>query len=513
MNISVSTSTSQHLAADQRTNHVSDFAVVGGSNVLATLVNVLLGMFLVRQFSPAIYGQVTFLLASFGLVRLLATCGMGNRLTLDVARSLGLRDPEGLNRAFYSLLLLRGLVALTLIFAALSAALSNQTYVYIALLVVPASLSDYSLAALQGGGRARLMAAAILSQPLSYAGLALALLHMTHTVHAVYIALIGSYVVSMTIGMGLVARLGLQRPRSRFFDIRVAKAALGFISGSFAIVVVQYVSSILSTYLLGSVQLFAQAAQLGVVLNLVLMPAGLLFIPTAAVFQARFIRVYEGNGTTASAAFVTEFVLFVYRLSVGMAAVAAAFAQPIVLLLFGPAYRATSSALIVLSPLMCLSVLQNVFIFVLMGLGKPHRVLGAVIAQTLLTGFLVALTISLARESLIVLATVQIVGAGVGTILLRRAVQRELPINWHGRQYLSTLMIAVLSVGLARGLGFWLPHTLPLDIAQIVIATVVYSLWLCKPLTGRSPIGWIAALKTYRRSTNRTLNASPMEPT
>ena len=482
-------------------DHLPAFAIITGTNLLANLINLAIGMYLVRQFTPELYGQITFLFASFGIFRLLATFGMGNRVTLDVARSLALNDREDLDRTFYSLLLLRAMVALILlVFLFFLTLAGGPIYMWVAMLLLPASLNDYDLAALQGGTRSLLIAGALLAQPASFAVLVPTLASHLHSLESVYAALLCSYAFSMVVGFVSVVRVGLGRPRRRDFDLQLAKSALGFVGSSFVIVILQYAGSVLSVYILGMKQLFAQAAQFGVVLNLTYLPVALLQVPSAAVFQARFIRLYVQKGVSEGAAFLSEFLLLVYRLSIGAAVMSVAFAQPIVLLLYGQQYLTSVPVLIILSPIMVMAAVQSVLVFTLMGMDKPQQAIPAVLFQLVAIAGLVVVVVMVAAGDISLLAIAQVFGAGLGTWLLIRKAGQHLHMRWDVREYVYALGVAVFSALAVRLLLLWTPKSLPWDLAKLALAITCYLILMRGKLLGGSILQSLAILRSPKGS-------------
>ena len=458
------------------------FAKIAGANLVANLFSLITGMYLVRQFTPELYGQITFLLASFGIFRLLATFGMGNRVTIDVARSISTNSRDSLNLVFYSLLLLRVFIAIALVLIAIILATHNKTYAIVAIILLPASLNDFNLAALQGGFRASLIAITIVAQPISYAFLAIPFVGYTHSLTAVYTALICSYIISMVVGLISVKYLGLRFPRIKDFNLSYAKSSLGFIGNSFILGFAQYLFSIVSLYILGARSLFSQAAQMGVIISLVYLPTSLLQLPTAAVFQARFVKIYDQEGLQSAASFLSEFLLFGFQLCVIAAVICIAFAKPIVLLLFGSQYASSSIALIILSPIMIMAVSQNIFIFTLMGLNKPQVAIPSLLFQLIFVILICSIISITANGNVYLIAASQVIGASLGTLLLFRKTTKLIPFPGKSKQYLFAIGMAILSVLIIKIPLYWTRDTLFFNFLKMALVGTIYLVLMRKRL-------------------------------
>jgi O-antigen/teichoic acid export membrane protein len=463
------------------------FTVIASANLLANGISLATGMFLVRQFTPDQYGQLTLLLASFGIFRLLATFGMGNRITIDVARSLSSDQSTSINRAFFSLLLLRGFIATILFMIAIALYyVSNQTYAIVAILLLLASFSDFNLAALQGGSRPLLVAIGIIAQPFSYAFFAVGFTIIFRSLHAVYIGLIISYALSMLVGVILVRLLGLGFPKRNDFSLSYVKEAAGFVGTAFILVILQYVFTIISVYILGISSHYAQAARLGVVMNLAYFPTSLLQIPTAAVYQARFVRIHDQDGMAASAAYLSWFLLWVFRFCMGAMAISAVFARPIVELLFGQQYLNSVPAFIFLTPLMILAVWQNVLIFTFMGLNEHKHAIMPLLVQLVLTTVFSVLVVNSKVENILLIAGLQVISIGFGTILLFQKSSHLISVNWDWREYGITVGVALFSALVIKLISFWIPKALFWNLMEMVFAVCIYLFIMRKKIWGVS---------------------------
>lgn len=440
-------------------------------------------MYLVRQFTPDTYGRLTFLLAQFGFFRLLATFGMGSLVTIQIAKSLHQHDQVELNQNYYSYLFIRLLVITLLVLSTVSLLifLEDQNYLILSLLLLPASLSDFNLAVLQGDTYHRPVAINLLIQPVSYAIISFVLTYYRPSLHSIYASLIISYILSMIFGILMAIRLGIRTPLKMMIRHHIAKSFSGNLKSSFYIVILQYTFSISSIFILGSLDLYKQSAQLGVLLSLITLPIGLLQVPIASVFQPRFIQLSFDMNSSASSKFLSTFTLFIFRITIIGTLLFCAYPTTIIFFLFGSQYINGFPSLIALSPLMVILCLQYILIISMLALQRPQKAITPLMIQLLLNSISVFWISKYLEGNIIVVSFVQSFFAAICLGILIIQIK---PLNnqqWNFSSYLNTFIIACFMVTIPKLILAWCrPENRLWDLAALLTSLIAYILILSK---------------------------------
>lgn len=465
------------------------FTTIIIANLVANVFNLLIGMYLVRQFTPDTYGQVTFLLARFGFFRLLATFGMGSLVTIQIAKGLHQQDQKELNQSYFSYLFIRLFVTILLAIstALLSIVLEDQNYFILSILVLPASLSDFHLAILQGDTKHKPVAIALLVQPVSYAIISFALTQYRPAIVSIYTSLIISYILSMLFGILMANRLGIRWPMKGMIKSQITKSFSRTLSISFTIVILQYAFSISSIFILGSSGLYKQSAQLGVLLSLITLPVGLIQVPIASVFQPRFVKVNLGRSPSESGKFLSNFSIFIFRITIIGTLLCFAYPTTIIYILYGNQYISSSPSLTALSPLMVILCLQYILITSMLALQRPQlAILPLVIQLALNIIFIYWISYSL-EGNIQAISIIQAISAAICLGILFVLIKPLLTVCWDLRAFVNSILIASAIVFLPKYIMvLWIPEKHLWNLIALSISSVIYFLILGKNIWGTS---------------------------
>lgn len=464
--------------------------MIAGVNFFVNFVNLIIGMYLVRQFTPESYGQYTYLLTRFGLFRLLATFGMGSVITFHIAQSLKIKDAQDLNQKYYSFLMIRLsiFVIIVSICSILAFLLDDHSYFLIMILLLPASIGDFNLATLQGNFITLPISFSLLAQPISFAIFAFSIVHTTPTLSSLYFALILSFFFYLVISTIFVWKLDFGVIHRGSFNLALVKSSIPLFGDSFIIVILQFLFNSIILYLLGFWRLFSQTALLGVVLNLVIIPVGLIQVPVASVYQPRFARLFNPIDPSEARRLMADFLLFIFRLTVIAVFICFAFAPTLVSMLYGKQYLESSIPLMILSPMIIFLCMQFIITITMIIIQKPRLVIPGLLIQLLFTTLFSILVILYFSSNIVLLAVNQTLAAFLGTSILIRLIQKQLSLEWQILQYRNTILLAAFSVILVKLLISWIPANLVVNTLAIFLSGALYLILISKELFGTNLI-------------------------
>jgi O-antigen/teichoic acid export membrane protein len=298
--------------------------------------------------------------------------------------------------------------------------------------------------------------------------------------------------------MLFVMMKGIRRPRIKWIDLGLTKSLSVVLGSSFLFAIAQYVFSIITVYILGSQGRFAASAQLGILLSLIMLPASLLQIPIASVFQPYFARLYSPIDPSKAADFLSDFLLFVFRLTIIATLVCASFSQAIIHFFYGDQYISSAPYLIVLSPIMVLFSIEFLLIVVLLALNKPALVFPGLISQLLIVVLLTYITTSMWNANLLILSFTQSFSLVIGTVLLLWAVNKVIRFQLRPVEYLITTGLSIAVVSIARLIVAWTNGNLFWEIVGASLAFVMYLALMSKKIFGIS-VGEFLSLRRCKR--------------
>lgn len=247
------------------------------ASIFSILANTILGIYLGRIFEPNQYGQLLFFIAFFGNIRFVSSIGMGAKTIKDIASASAKGDD--LNQVFYSLIFIRFVtLLLTLLLVIVWWWVERDNLILLAGFVAMfAVMFDFFYAFFQGLSLFRLVAFIAITQPVVYMT-GIILVNKSDIINVIYMFAV-SFIISL---VAIFPFLTLHRsvkiawPERMFISMPYIMGSIGEMWLLFLLGVLRQFVFTFPVVLLGSLELFADAAVIGIVLTLVTMYDGIV---------------------------------------------------------------------------------------------------------------------------------------------------------------------------------------------------------------------------------------------
>lgn len=442
----------------------SPLLAIGGVNAAMMILSVVMSLVTVRILAKAEYGQLVYFYALFAPLRLFINFGLGFTISRDIA-SAG-QDRERLRVIGSSMVFVRivGTLAVSLLFIALSA-FTDQPYLgFILAAAVASSLADLVFAMIAGLRMVGAVGAMTAAQPVSYALFVLALA-VSGQANATLLmsAYVLSFVVMLLLGLLILSRAGM------IGVLSLSGLDWGYTRGALLFAVPVYASSLISqgwvsvtSGWLGWHQQFQQAAEFGVVFNLVNLIVSISSPTLITTFYPHLSYLHQQPGGTAQALrYIRSTLTLVLYGYVFVAVAFFSFPHTAVALLFGDEYISSAAYLTILAPAIIAIGATPVFSFSLLATGRAWRLLIAQGLQLIiLVGILLALpyqvrSLDLAWAALLSSMIGLIVQAAMLGYTLKESV---IPAGWWQILLVgigAALLLRVLASNIGIALSIW----------------------------------------------------------
>ncbi len=448
------------------------------ANIAITALNIVAGVAVARYLDLAAYGELSYFVNIFGLLRLLGSLGLTSQVSFALAQARGRGEPTG--SLFRQLLGLR-IVTLGcfLLSLGLVAGLRSDTpLVFASGAAVLALLNDFGIGALQGLGRVRQVVVGLLLQPIIYAiGLMLIIL-FSQPITVLYLVFAGSFFPAILLaGIKLVQALPLGVPRSQ--TTVSLGTMLRFAGSMYGLALCGTLFTSYATLYLGAMGKFADTALITIPLNIIFMPGALVNMALSTVYFPQLSHVEAQHNTSEAHALFQEFATIVASVGLLIATNLLLYPQTLLTLLYGSRYLASAPLLALLAVVAVVYPLQSLITTTLAAQGRLRAALGYVGLSTvlLLAGVTLATRYSTDLRLIAVahvLAVVPVLGwqlytAGYPLMRMLRIVGR------------SSVVLIVLG-GVSR---VFAPDALdkrPVAIFALSAVTLLYILWLFRTL-------------------------------
>lgn len=480
----------EQLDIEPRSPTVGDGRIVGGvrrsllllaGSAASTLLNMAVGLLIIRLVSPAEYGLVAVFIRTFAVVRFVFSLGLGAKVIEDVARAQAGQDRDFLARALSSLLSLRlGVIVLGFITLWATALILRQDYwFWVAMAATLASLFDYSSAVAQGLRRATIVASLLVFQPIIYFILVV-IGNAGSMIGAqwIYVSFTGSFAIVLLVYGLLGLKADAIRLNIRDISGPYLKESRTAIIGLFSFGTLNTIFLSLGTIILGSSGLYEEAAYFSAPFSVVtLIPAVGVLVVSGSYFPE--VAALAKDGDLPEMAEITKTYLLV---STGItAAVMGVFlAQPafIVELLFTSKYLMTAGALVVMSPMTIVLFAQQICVFGLYATGHHKLAAWAMLVQVLIAGvgsFLViwaGITDTFLGVA-VAFCVASLTGFGLHTFWLQRSAGSQV---FTSGVVLSGLIGGAISYLAASIMKDVLPSSIPFSLLTVALAACVGTL-------------------------------------
>lgn len=433
----------------------SPLTSISGVNAFVMLLSVTTGLILVRLLPKVDYGQLVYFYAGVGIMRLLMNLGLGFSMSRDSATNW--EDPAGLRRVVYSTATLRlATILVGVSCAALLSLLTAQPFLgYIVLAGVGASLADFVLAIIAGSHRSMYIGGMSLSQPILYSGIILMAFLLGQASATVFmLGYAAAFILTALFGVGMLVHAGsLGLPRLDDLQLRYLRSVILFIIPTYIATLLSQVWVTVATGILGWQGDFQASAEFGVIFNLIALSISIITPTLLTVYYPRASRLYLDKQHDALLKHIRDTILLFSSGYIWVSITLFAFADEIILILFGDAYAVTADYLITLAPQPFLTALLPIFTLTLVAIGKPIRALlglGAEVGILIACVLLFDVTPAMLSWAVLVSALAAVIIQGS---VAARSLQANILPKGFALNLIAQIAVAWLLYQLVLGLG------------------------------------------------------------
>jgi O-antigen/teichoic acid export membrane protein len=379
-------------------------------------------------------------------MRTLVAFGMGTKIIRDVAIFHGQNKIFELNRSFYSLLLLRLIVAIgVFLFSFLiSIQLHNIILLYAVCAVFFATLFDFILATFQGLQKFRNIIVTLLSQSIVYIVGIFIIVHLYPQVSYVYFTFILSFTFSLIYSVALLKKsLVISIPRLEHFSVLYIKESLNFIANLYLLSIMLYAYTSFGTILLGSKGAFKDTAVFTVPFNLILIPASLFGMGVISVYFPRISQLHRDNNLAVN--FFEHFSKGLLWITITIAITFVVIPEFIINTLFTSKYQESAKLLTILSPLLFLQIFQNILIFTFAAFDKPiDGLVGLTIQTAALASLSTLIVFGNLEYGLVLLSLAYVISIVLGLGIQLSRLKNIMDISIKRMKIIELIFIALL---------------------------------------------------------------------
>jgi hypothetical protein len=123
-----------------------------------------------------------------------------------------------------------------------------------------------------------------------------------------------------------------------------------------------------------------------------------------------------------------------------------------------------------------------VLIFTLLGLNKHKHAIIPLLLQLILSAVFIFLTLIWKFENILLIAGSQVIGIGLGTILLFQICSHLISFKWEWKEYGSAVGAVLLSILIIKLISFWIPETQPWNLVRIILTAFFFLILMRKKI-------------------------------
>jgi O-antigen/teichoic acid export membrane protein len=416
---------------------------------MSTVLNTVVGLFLVRALLPPEFGIIAYFLRLFGLARFIGNVGLGAKIIEDVSTAQVNRDLWAINKTVYSLGIIRTASVFVIVILSIFSFFFSQdsVYLWLALIAPIASFLDHTTAIAQGLRRRNLIMLTTVLQPLLYlVFLIAATLSSTLYPELVYGGLTLSFLLTLIVCL-ITLKQNILFPQRQFISFGYLKQSMSKLVSLFALGLFSQLALSMSTIILGQLGQFEQAAYFNAGFNLVLIPINISSIVITSVFYPEFVSFTKSGKKLEAATLLQNFIEWILLLLPLCIFGLMMYAGAVVSVLYPADYDATVAVMIILAPFVLFGIIQSLFSFALIALDKVKHAIRIQFLQTLIiiSGTYVSLSLAASQVSagLAVTYTASII---IVTLLMWISLRQLLPVPFAAKNILACSVLALLCV-------------------------------------------------------------------
>ncbi|GAC1385540.1 MAG: hypothetical protein NVSMB42_05000 [Herpetosiphon sp.] len=451
------------------------------ANVGITIVNIAIGLIVARHFSLVAYGQLSYFINIFGLLRLLASLGLTSQVSFELSRARGAYEP--LSRSFYPLLMVR---TLTLLAFVLLVAILGYLHHDLVLIIASSAaglalVDDFCVGALQGIGMTRRVVEVLAFQPLIYMLGAVLVITRNLEIGSLYVAFAVSFIGATLLAAIAVVR-AVGRPQAVAWREALPQSFWHFAGNMYLLAIAGTVFTSFATLYLGAVGRFTDAARITIPLNLIFMPSTMANVAMSTVYFPRITESFARNDRSAMQSLFALFYDGVSACTLLITIGFMLFPRVALALLYGTRYQDSATLLVIMAPAAYCYTLQTVLTFTIVAQGRVR----AILASTFVPVVALVLGISWGAGHNADLywfafahSVTAVLGFGWQSCLLgipRR--QRLVQLAKHG-------VVAMTLLGIARVTFNDSPAQLGPIVLVLCLITLTYGLWVWRTIRPR----------------------------
>jgi O-antigen/teichoic acid export membrane protein len=399
--------------------HVAVAALtMSAASLSVAVLNALWGLMVARSLPTHEYGRFAYFSSVVLFGMMFVGLGITAVVITELAKSNSANDIEGLNTAFYSLLLLRcvTIAPLLLVGGGLALFTGDSLYLHAALTACCALLLDFLVGALQGVQRTPRVALGMAAQPALYLGFVAVGLVTSASAAARVMEV--TYALAVVVAMLLLVKTELGRFHGRFVSRSYLDRAVPLTGKVSLVIVLQLAYSGLVLICLGALGYYREAALLSVPLTLVRILPSVTKPVFYAVFHPRLVEMLSRAENEAAKRLIAAFVEGSVVLTLTVAALMMVFPTTIIHTTYSEKYVGSSHALIVLAPMVCILAIDGLLTLFFIASHRPRIAVVALTTRLLLLAGLSAGILTWGSHAKIVLlAAAYVLSALVGVII------------------------------------------------------------------------------------------------